>query len=107
LQVALEMGDVLYKNLLEYYTWPDDNGDAYYYNNAMTTPIVYSWNNAMLKVTLSTVYSSPSRRPWEHMPWRSVRSSGSQLFPLNDFFSRNTRPISTKLGRKHNWGMGI
>jgi len=23
------------------------------------------------------------------------------------FFSRTTRPISTKLGRKHVWGMGI
>jgi len=30
-----------------------------------------------------------------------------QLFPLNDFFSRTTRPISTKRGRKHAWGMGI
>jgi len=30
-----------------------------------------------------------------------------QLFPLNDFFSRTTKPISTKLGRKHVWGMGI
>jgi len=30
-----------------------------------------------------------------------------QLFPLTDFFSRTTRPISTKLGRKHAWGMGI
>jgi len=31
-------------------------------------------------------------------------SAQSQLFPLNDFFSRTTRPIST---RKHAWGMGI
>jgi len=38
------------------------------------------------------------------MPWRSIRR---QLFPLNDFFSRTTRPISTKLGRKHAWEMGI
>jgi len=30
-----------------------------------------------------------------------------QLFPLNDFFSKTTRPISTKLGRKHAWEMGI
>jgi len=30
-----------------------------------------------------------------------------QLFPLKDFFSRTTRPISTKHGRKHAWGMGI
>jgi len=30
-----------------------------------------------------------------------------QLFPLNDFFSRTTRPVSTKLGKKHVWGMGI
>jgi len=30
-----------------------------------------------------------------------------QLFPLNDFFSRTTRPISTKLGRKHAWGWGL
>jgi len=30
-----------------------------------------------------------------------------QCFPLNDFFSRTTRPISTKLGRKHAWGMGF
>jgi len=34
----------------------------------------------------------------------SVRS---QLFPLNDFFSITTRPISTKLGRKYAWRMGI
>jgi len=30
-----------------------------------------------------------------------------QLFPWNDFFSRTTRPISTKLGMKHTLGMGI
>jgi len=30
-----------------------------------------------------------------------------QLYPLNDFFSRTTRPISTRLGRKHSRGMGI
>jgi len=30
-----------------------------------------------------------------------------QLFPLKDFFSRTTRPISIKLGRKHAWGIGI
>jgi len=30
-----------------------------------------------------------------------------QLFPLNDFFSRTTRPISNKLGRKHAWGWGF
>jgi len=30
-----------------------------------------------------------------------------QLFPLNDFFSRTTRPISTKRGKKHAMGMGI
>jgi len=29
------------------------------------------------------------------------------LFPLNDFFLRTTWPISTKLGGKHAWGMGI
>jgi len=27
-----------------------------------------------------------------------------QDFPLNDFFSRINRPISTKFGRKHAWG---
>jgi len=44
----------------------------------------------------------PSVRP-------SVRPSSvrRQLFPLNDFFSRTTGPISTKLGREHAWGMGI
>jgi len=30
-----------------------------------------------------------------------------QLIPLNDFFSRTTGPVSTKLGRKHALGMGI
>jgi len=30
-----------------------------------------------------------------------------QLFPLNDFFSRTTWPISTKLCRKHSWGWGF
>jgi len=29
------------------------------------------------------------------------------LVPLNDFFSITTRPISTKVGRKYAWGMGI
>jgi len=29
------------------------------------------------------------------------------LFPLNDFFSRTTGPISTKLDGNHAWGMGI
>jgi len=28
-------------------------------------------------------------------------------FPLNIFFSRTTKPISAKVGRKHAWGMGI
>jgi len=31
----------------------------------------------------------------------------ASTFSFNDFFSRTTRPISTKLGRKHAWGMGI
>jgi len=43
-----------------------------------------------------------AQRPSVHRP-----SVGRQLFPLNDFFSRTTRPITTKLGRKHAWGMGI
>jgi len=30
-----------------------------------------------------------------------------QLFPLNGFLSRTTRPISTQRGKKHVWGMGI
>jgi len=30
-----------------------------------------------------------------------------QIFPSNDFLSRTTWPISTKLGRKHASGMGI
>jgi len=34
-------------------------------------------------------------------------SSVGQLFPLNDFFSTTTWPISTEVGRKHAWGMGI
>jgi len=39
----------------------------------------------------------------------SVRPSSvrRQLFPLNDFFSRTTRPISPKLGRKRAWRTGI
>jgi len=43
------------------------------------------------------------------MPWHSLHrpSVWLQLFPLNHFFSRTTRPISTKLGRKHAWGMRI
>jgi len=38
------------------------------------------------------------------MPLYSVRR---QLFPLIYFFSRTTRPISTKLSKKHAWEMGI
>jgi len=30
-----------------------------------------------------------------------------QLFLLNDFFSRTTKPISTKLGRNDAWENGI
>jgi len=43
------------------------------------------------------------------MPWCSIcpLSVWHQLLPLNDFFSRTTKPISTKLDRKHAWGMGI
>jgi len=42
------------------------------------------------------------------MPWRVVRPSvWHELFDLNNFFSRTTRPISTKLGRKHAWGWGF
>jgi len=54
------------------------------------------------------IISSPGRRPWKLMAWRSVCPSSvrRQLFPLNDF-SKTTRPISTKLERKHAWGMGI
>jgi len=39
----------------------------------------------------------------ELMPWCGV----SQLFPLNNFFSRTTEPNSTKLGRKCHWEMWI
>jgi len=56
------------------------------------------------------IVRSPGQRPRQLMPWRSVRRMSSvrrQLFPLNDFFSRTTRPISTKLGRNHSWQMGI
>jgi len=55
------------------------------------------------KNRLIVFFSPPGRRPWELMPRRSVRRSSvrCQLFPLNDFFSRTTWPISTK------WGMGI
>jgi len=35
------------------------------------------------------------------------RPSVCGLFSLNDFFSRTTWPISTKLDEKHDWGMGI
>jgi len=28
-------------------------------------------------------------------------------FPINDFLSGTTRPLSTKLGRKYAWGIGI
>jgi len=47
-------------------------------------------------------FSSPGRRPWEHMPWRSVHRPyvRRQLYPLNYFFSRTTMPISTKVGRR-------
>jgi len=42
------------------------------------------------------------------MVWRSVRPSvRHQLSPLNDFFSRTTRPILTKLGRNDAWEKGI
>jgi len=42
----------------------------------------------------------------------SPLTSGEQLkaqglVPLNNFFSRTTLPISTKLGWNHDWGMGI
>jgi len=42
------------------------------------------------------------------MPWRRVRRPAvrRQHFPLNDFFSRTTKPILTKLFRKHAWGIG-
>jgi len=58
--------------------------------------------------TLEHVFSSPGRRAYAMMQRPSVRrlSVWHQLFPLNDF-SRSTRPISTKLGRKHAWEMGI
>jgi len=39
--------------------------------------------------------------------WYGAASVRRKLFPLNNFFSRTTRPISTKLGRKHAWKMGI
>jgi len=39
--------------------------------------------------------------------WYSTASVRRQLFPLNDFFSRTTRPISTKLGRNDAWDKGI
>jgi len=49
-------------------------------------------------------------RSYELMSWCSVchlLSIWRQLYPLKDFFTRTTRPISTKLGREHAWGMGI
>jgi len=36
----------------------------------------------------------------------SLQKSKSKLFPLNNF-SRTSWPISTKVGRKRAWGMGI
>jgi len=36
-----------------------------------------------------------------------VRPSICKLFPLNNFFSKTTKLIWTKLGRKHLWEMGI
>jgi len=41
-------------------------------------------------------------------PWNMVcKLCLGPLVPLNDFFSRTTRPILTKLGRTHAWWMGI
>jgi len=39
--------------------------------------------------------------------WYGAASVWRKLFPLNNFFSRTAKPISTKFGRKHAWGMGI
>jgi len=43
------------------------------------------------------------------MVWRSAfrPSVQRQPFHLNNLFSRTTRPISTKLSRKHAWGWGL
>jgi len=51
------------------------------------------------------VFSSLGRRTYR--VYAMAPSVRRQLFPLNYFFSRTTRPISTKLGRKHACGMGI
>jgi len=82
----------------------------------MLIKIFFSWNSGRNALMFGmehpwgkVILISPGRRPWELMPWRSVRrpSVRFQLFPLNDFFSRTTRPISTKFGRKHVWGWGF
>jgi len=39
--------------------------------------------------------------------WFGAASVRRQLFRLNDFFSRTTWPISTKLGRNDVWEKGI
>jgi len=63
----------------------------------LVEPLLYTFTNKCLLAHLAEGHESLC-----HGAATIVRR---QLFPLNDF-SRTTRPISTKLGRKHAWGDG-
>jgi len=54
-----------------------------------------------LNVFYDIMYSSPAKGHESLCQACCPSSIQLHLFPLNDFFSKTTRPISTKVGRKH------
>jgi len=66
----------------------------------------YVHGSIKLKKKINGIISSPEQSSCELMPWRSVRRpSIRQLFLLNDFFSKTSPGIYSKLGTNVPYGV--
>jgi len=74
------------------------NPKRFYWGIVFICRCIRSWGTS--RVSFETIFISP-----EPISPASVRPSVCPS--LNDFFSRTTWPITTKLGGTHAWGMGI
>jgi len=70
-------------------------------------PLLYSFEIIKLLEIIDSRLLSNQLQKFQSFVTTVRPSVRCQLFPLNDFFSRTTRPISTNLGRKHTWRMEI
>jgi len=90
------------------------NYNVYYLTQTSGCPVAYCFgkiSDFFMYVRLSTFWSNKLlahlTEDHENLCHGAASVARHQHFPLNDFFSGTTRPISTKLGRKHALEMGI